>query len=85
MVPSQASAPVGVVQQDQPAERVALGLLGHDGGFGVLDLGADRIAERRQPLRRPDRAELDLRPHGGGVHGIHGIVEFSRFAGGHDN
>ena len=73
------------MQQDQPAECIAVGLLGYDSGLGVLDLGTDRVTEGRQSLRRPDRAQLDLRPHRGGIHGIHGIVEFSRFAGGHNN
>jgi len=74
---------VGVVQQDQSAEGIALGLLGHDGRLGMAYFGAEGVAERRQPLRRPDRAELDLRSHGGGVHRSDRFPELSRFGGGH--
>ena len=74
---------LGVVQQDQSTERVALRPLGDDVGVGMPDLGAQRVAERRQPLRRADRAELDFRSHGGGIHRLHRFAELSRFGGGH--
>jgi hypothetical protein len=71
------------VQQDQPAERIALRPLRHDGRFGVPHLGAKRIAVRRKPLRRANRSQLDFRSHGGGIHRRHRFAELSRFGGGH--
>ena len=45
----------------------------------MLDLGSQRVAVRRQALRRPDGAELDLRPHGDGVHRCYRLAEWGRF------
>ena len=69
---------VGVVQQDQPTERIALGSLGHDFTLGAPDLGAERIAVRRETLRWAKRAELDFRPHLSGVHRRHRLAELGR-------
>jgi hypothetical protein len=46
-------------------------------------LCTQRVAERRQPLRRADRAQLDFRSHGGGIHRRHRFTELCRFGGGH--
>ena len=74
---------IGVVQQDQAAERVTLGALGNDLPLGTADLGAERIAVRREPLRWADRAELDLRPDLGGIHRRHRLAELCRLRTGH--
>ncbi|KLL95895.1 hypothetical protein NJ76_21455 [Rhodococcus sp. IITR03] len=42
---------VGVVEKDESAERVALGLLGHPVRLVVQDLGAQGVAVGSEPLR----------------------------------
>ena len=51
IVPSQASDPSGIVQQNQSTERVALGPFGDDVCVNVFDLGTERIAERCEALQ----------------------------------
>ena len=74
---------VGVVQQDQAAERITLGSLGHDLALGTPDFGTQCVAVRREALRRADRAELDLRPDLGGIHRRHRLAELGRLRAGH--
>ena len=57
--------------------------LRHGGGVRMADFGAQRVAEGRQPLRRTDRPQLDLRPNSGGIHGSNRSAELSRFGGRH--
>ena len=70
---------VRVVQQNQPAECVSVGPLGNNIDFGMFDLGSQRVAVRRQALRRSDGAQLDLRPRGDSAHGRYRLAEWGRF------
>lgn len=76
---------VGVVQQNQPPERVALRLFRNFGLVGVEHFGTERVAERSEALRWPDRLDLDLRAHCGRIHRIDSSAKAGRLGrrGGH--
>ena len=78
MVPFHASSPSGSNTQDQAAESVTFGLLGHDVGVRVENLGPHRVAVRSETLRRADGTDLYLGPNPRSGHRLHGGTELGR-------